>query len=107
MGKVRGITLVMSRPRMGTGTRQMTIKFQFQFQRENYPKIVLLYFIVRLTFNKHSNMKRIKDNNRMQNALRSFLLEFSLLMYKWVVSGHVLKLSFWIIHATWPHLVLV
>ena len=60
--------------------------------------------------NKHSNMKRIEDNNRMQNALRSFLSGFnlfSLLMYKWVVSGHVVKLSFWIIHATWPHLVLV
>ena len=64
MGKVRGITLVMSRIRMGTGTRQMTIQFQFQFQKENYLNIVLLYFIVRLIVNKHTNMKRIKDNKK-------------------------------------------
>ena len=46
MGKDRAITLVMSGPRMVVGTRQMTIKSQFQFPEDIYQKIVLLYFIV-------------------------------------------------------------
>ena len=57
MGKGRATTLVMSRLRMGTGSKQMIIRSQFQFPKEIYLKIVLLYFIVRSTVNKHTNEK--------------------------------------------------